>query len=195
MLRDLRRLIPALAMAVALALTGVVLTQGPASACRCATTGVDGAIDRADLVFTGTVLSSSRQGDRTRYRVDAETLYRGDLMSGKVVVTSPGTSCALRSVETDERYLWFVDERRGTLTATQCSGVDRATDRRVAQVEDVLGEGEPLDAARAESAPAEFTRVADAEPRPLTRVAAPGVALVLLGLLGLLVVRRRARKD
>ncbi len=52
----------------------------------------------------------------------------------------------------------------------------------------MLGAGRPPVPARPEQAV--FTRVADAEPPTLTRMAAPGIALILAGLLGLVVVRR-----
>ena len=81
----------------------------------------------------------------------------------------------------------------GRLSADQCGGTARATDRLTDQVVELAGEGTPLGAtAPAEQETAEFSKVADAEPETLTRMAAPGLALVLLGLLGLFVVRRRA---
>jgi hypothetical protein len=111
-------------------------------------------------------------------------------------VVSPQGDCDLRGLRVDRSYVFFVTEEGAELRADRCGGTALADDKYVGQVEDVLGAGTPIGAAPpADNPPPEFTRVADAEPETLTRMAAPGIALVLVGLLGLVVVRRATRRD
>ena len=196
MSRDLRRLL----VALVLACSGVVLAQMPAHACKCVTESVKKDVKRADAVFTGVVVSSETEeaGDKgrqqTTYRIEAETLYKGDLSMARVEVTSRSNSCGLGDLPTDRPYLWFVSESGGDLSADLCGGTAKAGDQRVAKVERLLGAGEPLgEEPPAAQEHAEFTPVAGREPDTFNRLAAPGAALVLLGLLGLFVVRRRSR--
>lgn len=193
---DLRRLLAALLIAAA----GVVVTQVPAHACKCVSTSVRQDADRADAVFRGTLESvgTARSDGRrvTSYRVTADRLYKGDLATPRVVVTSAQNSCGLQELPTDESYVWFVVEKGGELTSDQCRGTAPATDERVQKVERALGAGTALGPRPdREVEHAEFTQVAGAEPETLTRLAAPGAALVLVGLLGLFVIRRRTARD
>lgn len=186
-----------LLVVLALACSGLVLAQAPAFACKCDVASVKKSAARADAVFSGVVLDSTlnRAGsgaDKDVYRVEADTVYRGDVTAARVEVVSPVTSCGLGGLQRDESYVFFVAARGTELRADQCGGSGRATDRRIAQIENALGQGTPLNA---EPAPTEvsFTPVDDGAPESLTRLAAPGAALVLIGLLGLLVVRRASR--
>lgn len=191
MLLDVRLLLGALLVACC----SVVLAQSPAHACRCAGGSVERDADRADAVFTGVLLDRSASGGDTVYRVQAETLFKGDVSRDRVRVTSAQDSCGLGGLETDRSYVFFVAVDGADLTTDQCAGTARASQRLLQEVEDVLGAGTDLAPPETpEPAETTFTRVEDAEPEELTRLAAPGLALVLLGVLGLLVVRRRSKR-
>ena len=85
----------------------------------------------------------------------------------------------------DTRYLFFVRANDPNLLANKCGGTGPAKSTKTQKVIAMLGPGTSPIPPTPEQA--EFTQVADAEPLPLTRLAAPGAAMVLIGLLGLMV--------
>ena len=195
-----------LLVALILACAGVVLSQMPAHACNCVDASVKQHTKRADLVFSGVLLESSKGAAGTKdrkstlYDIEAATLYKGNLTTQDVEVVSSGnTTCGLGILPADRRYLFFVAEEGDGLVTDKCSGTARAGDQLMGRVENVLGAGTDLtpreDPPPPEPVVVEFTKVADAEPETLPRLAAPGAALVLLGLLGLFVVRRATARD
>ena len=191
-----------LLVALILACSGVVLSQMPAHACTCADASMKQQANRADAVFSGVLVDTSkgRMGQKNRkatiYEITADMVFKGDLDQAEVEVASGrGTSCGLGNLPAERRYLFFVEERGGAYVTDQCSGTDRAGAQLTTQVENILGKGTDLTPReQPEPVTVEFTRVADAEPETMTRLAAPGAALVLLGLLGLFVVRRATRR-
>jgi hypothetical protein len=176
--------------AVALAGCGVAVGASPAMA------DTQGDAKEASAVFTGTVTDVSvarpqgRKPAAATYDVQVETVFKGSISTETVQVTSSRTSraCERLVLDPDRTYVFFVENDRSSLTADTCGGTRAARGRLVAGVRQLLGEGRPPVPAQPEQAV--FTRVADAEPPTLTRTAAPGIALVLVGLLGLVVVRR-----
>ncbi len=189
---------PRLLAAIVLACAGVVLAQTPSHAvCRCVQSDVRTDIKRADAVFSGVLVDSSgtaggSKSDFATYEIEADTVYKGDVRTSTVDVRSRNNDCSLGDLESDERYVFFVTEQGSELRADQCGGTAASSGRLVSQVEQVRGEGTALGGSNQPEEPVtvEFTKVSDAEPDSLTRIAAPGAALVLVGLLGLLVVRR-----
>ena len=176
--------------AAALAGCGVAVGASPAMA------DTQGDAKEASAVFTGTVTDVSvarpqgRKPATATYDVQVETVFKGSISTETVQVTSSRTSraCERLILDPDRTYVFFVENDRSSLTADTCGGTRAASARLVAGVRQLLGEGRPPVPAQPEQAV--FTRVADAEPPTLTRTAAPGIALVLAGLLGLVVVRR-----
>ena len=176
--------------AVALVGCGVAVGTPPAEA------STQGDAKGASAVFTGTVTDVSvarPQGGKpatATYDVQVETVFKGSISTETVQVTSSRTSraCERLVLDPDRDYVFFVENDGSSFTADTCSGTRPASGRMVDEVRQLLGEGRPPVPAQPEQAT--FTRVADAEPPTLTRTAAPGVALVLVGLLGLVVVRR-----
>lgn len=188
-----RRLLAALVLAG----FGVVLGQLPAHACSCVSTSTQAQTKDAHDVFTGTITAvqsernpNGQRGATMTYDVEVERVYKGDVATSAVQVTSDrsSTSCGLGQLAADKRYVFFAQADGSDLSADSCGGTARASDQLVTKVERMLGAGR--NPVPPEPAKAVFTRVADAEPATLTRMAAPGVALVLAGLLGLIVVRR-----
>jgi hypothetical protein len=150
-------------------------------------------------VFTGTVDaitlpdSSAEGGSSRTSTVRVDRVYKGEMITTAtvdVVTTRSFAGCAGGELEQDESYVFFVESDEG-FTAAGCGGTQRATAGLITQVERLLGEGRtPVPP---EPPTATLTPVNTDDPASLTRVAAPGLALVIIGLLGLAVVRRLAR--
>jgi len=192
----------ALAAAVtAVALLGLPLATHTAHAApakpSCPKTTLDQDIKGADVVFRGEVKNvrpahgTGKQRTRT-YKVLSDRVYKSSLVQPSVVVTARvGNRCALPTLTEGVRYIFFVTEHGALLMARP--GTARATTTYTAQVVNRLGTG-----AQPEPTPpatAEFTLVADAGAPPLSRLLAPGAALLLISLLGLLVVGRLGRRS
>lgn len=201
----LRGLLPALALAC----SGLVLTQAPAqAACSCGSvSSIQSDARDADVVFTGVLVKQESGGKLTTYTLDVERIYRGRVADTPVEVVSArrsGGGCGLGRLDVDSAYVVFATRasarlesgqlESGQLSSGECSGTEKATPSYVSEIERVLGPGNEIPQPSAPgSTPAtpEYTRVEDADPPKFTRLAAPGGAMVLVGLLGLILFRKR----
>ena len=184
MLASLNRVLAVLAIAV---LTALVAPPVHAAV------GVGKDAKRADLVFSGTVTESRGTAKKPVYAVEADRIWKGTLTLGDVRVEATSRKCGL-DLEPDTDYVFFVSEDGGALVSGQCAGTTEATARLEGRLDDLLGASEPVESPQPETSPATFTPVEGGEPAAFTRVAAPGAAVALVGLLGLLVVRRVAKR-
>lgn len=178
-----------------LALTGVVLTSMPAHACSCVRQTFKDQSTAADVVFTGVVDAvSAPSGGAVSYDITADRVFKGELTYPVVTVTSPagGAACGLGDLPADRPYVFLVAQAGSTFSADSCGGTAPVSARTEEQVGRLLGAGRPVTPPAPESAT--YTRVEESAPTSLARLAAPGAALVILGLLGLMVVRRLGRR-
>ena len=188
----LRRLL----VLVVLALTTVVVSDASAhAACRCKDLSLPQQVNNAGAVFSGTLTMASgptTSGDRQTmsYDVKVDRVYKGDITSPRVTVKSDASeaACGLTGMTADTRYLFFVrvsEADAADLFANSCGGTGPAKSARTQKIVALLGPGStPIPPTPEE---ATFTPVAGAEPATLTRLAAPGAAMVVVGLLGLMV--------
>ena len=190
------RLPRVLLAALLLAGGGVVATgatAAPALACPASRTGLGQQAMQADDVFAGSVEERAEQGRTVVYTVRIDRLYKGDLDGTEATVTTPARAraCGLPDLRSGTDYVFFT--QGVDLETTSTAGTAPATDTLVRRVQRLLGEGRP--ATPPEPPEATFTLVGD-QPTSFERIAAPGAALVIAGLLGLLLVaglgRRRA---
>ena len=133
---------------------------------------------------------ASATGREADLALEVDRIYRGEVGSDTVDVASPTDSCGLKLVD-DQSYLVFAVDGpprpglRGVLRHRPGQPGD------VKAVEKALGPGERFQAPVPEPAAPTYTRVLESDPPTFTRVAAPGAAMAIVGLLGWFVVRRR----
>lgn len=188
MLNHSRRALAVLLTAF-LASAGLVLfTQAPASACTCAQQPLAKQLSKADLVVTGEVVSEGA----SRITVDLDRVYSGTVTTPELTVRNP-SACSLEGVAVGETWLLLVKEGKSADQVSACSGSRVLTEQVLSRVEGRLGPGTA--APRPEPPKATMTDMEVADPTSFTRLAAPGGALVLVGLLGLAVVRRVGRRS
>ena len=197
MTRSVRRLLGAALIAAFAGGSAVVALPGPASAApACRQPSLSRQVKQADVVFRGVVdqVRAARGGGTHRirtYRVKADRVYRGSLVTDTVVVTAEiGARCPPPTLAHGKRYIFFATEQGSRLVST--SATAPANHRLTSQVVARLGDG--VQPHPAPPVKASFTKVADATPPRLSRLLAPGAALVIVSLLGLVVVGRMGRR-
>lgn len=182
------------ALAFLLALSGLVVsTEAASAACRCQAADAERQAARADVVFVGTVDKVTAQGRSYRYDVTAAHAYKGSV-DRRTSLTSAArpSACGLGELKVGRDYVFLARGDAPPYSTTTCDGSGPATSERISRLEALLGAGTPIQ----EPPPPTVTRtlVEESPPGTFARLAAPGAALVLVGLLGLILVGRLGRR-
>jgi hypothetical protein len=196
----LLRAAAAAALVAALAVASVPSAQASPTAPRCdSRPDPQAAAERSPLVFLATVSGTRVQNrgsgeDRERVRevtVDLDRIYKGEPGESPVTLVSPAATTGLPDIPAGEEWIFFASREAARLTADGCNGSRPATPAVVRQVEDALGPGRAFVETPEDPDPLAYTELDTQAPPELGRLMAPGAAAVLVGLLGLVVTRRR----
>lgn len=196
---------PVLGLAVGLG-PAAALESGleTAPATRCESPTLAEAAKKARAVFTATVQEVVREplpsgGTDFATTLSVERVYKP---TGSAVISTDEVQlrtqllradCSLGVLRPGQRYLVFATLAQDQMVATGDSGTTVATATSVAAVEQLLGRGRS--AVPPEPVAAVLTATSPGPPTTFVRAAAPGAGLVLVGLLGLLLVRRLGRRS
>lgn len=183
--------------AMLLACLGLVLTTtAPASAdCTCKQGTLEQQVERADAIFIGTVEAVGEEGTTFTYDITASRAYAGDPERSTQVVSVGGRNdCGLGALDVDPAvaYVFFATGTEAPFDADSCGGTTVSNPTKIGKIEKILGPGTAVEPPPPPEAV--LTPVEDSAPAGLARSAAPGAAVALIGLLGLVVVRRLARR-
>lgn len=184
-----------LAAALLLACLALVLVvDAPASAeCTCKQNELSQQVKRADAVFIGTIEAIATEGNDHTYSITASRAYLGT-PERSTQVESLGTpkNCGLGALSIGSTYIFLATGTEAPYVADSCGGTGTANPVRIGKIEKILGEGTSVEP----PPPPEATRtlVEESAPPGFARLAAPGGAAAIIGLLGLVVVRRLARR-
>lgn len=183
-----------LAAALLLACLGLVLVvDAPAFACTCKQTGLEQQAKKADVVFRGTIDSVATEGNDHTYSITALRTYVGSPeRSTQVRSLGNAKACGLGDLAVGTTYVFFATGTEAPYEADACGGTSTANPTRITKIEKLLGEGTSVEPPPPPEAT--LTRVEESAPPRFARMAAPGGAAAIIGLLGLVVVRRLARR-
>ncbi len=184
-----------LCAALLLACLGLVLTTtAPAAAdCTCKQGTLEQQVERADAIFIATIDEVGEAGTTMTYDVTASRAYRGDPDRATQVVSVGGPdACGLGALQPSVAYVFFATGTEAPYDADSCGGTTVSTVTKITKIEAIVGAGTPVEPPPPPEAV--LTRVEDSAPAGLARTAAPGAALTLIGILGLVVVRRLERR-
>jgi hypothetical protein len=174
----------------------------PKKAPACPPVTVRDSSKAAMAVFSGVVTDVERaprtdglQGAIYTQTVTVDLVYQGKITTETVSVQTDRNrvACSLGALAKDAEYMFFVTGTGQPWIASGTSGTRITNETVDAQVVRLLGEGVPPIEPTPETAV--FTPVDTSEPESFSRSAAPGAALVLVGLLGLVVVRGVSRRS
>lgn len=188
----LRRIV-SLLLAALIASAGLVLAVAvPSYACKCARSDAAQRVERADVIFTATIDDMQQAGANLRYSVTAARAFKGEVARDLEVRTNDAASaCGLGRIEIGTDYIFYASGADTPYTANSCSGSGPLTDKRLSELVEVTGEGTPV--AAPEPPKPTMSKVEESPPLRASRLAAPGAALVLLGVLGYVVLSWRSR--
>jgi hypothetical protein len=173
----------------------VVTVSAPANAaCSCKQGQLQQQVNRADVIFRGTIDKVTTAGNDTTYDITASRSYKGAPARETQVVSTAGgrNDCGLGDLMISKEYVFLASGTEAPYAADQCGGTTLANPNKIGKVEAILGAGEAIEPPPPPTAV--LTKVEDAPPAGLARTAAPGAAAAIIGLLGLVVVRRLARR-
>jgi hypothetical protein len=178
-----------------LAMSGLVMTQTAThAACSCVSRQLPKQVQAAEAIFTGVVMSSakSEDGSAMTYKVKVGESLKDEVDSPAQVRTSTRRNgCPVDEMLVDRRYLVMGTVQGNAIEVDSCGGTALLTPDLLLDVQKQLGDSGSIGQPQAPTK-ATITRVDDSEPPSFARLAAPGGALAIIGLLGLVLLGRKA---